>query len=275
MCINIQTKKNPKFTSHPLQPYYISYPCGKCPLCIRKRLSNWIFRIQQEQKRALSSTFITLTYDDNNLPHNNTANKRDIQLFHKRLRKYRKAFEYWDNYPLRYLCVSEYGTRGTKRPHYHIIAFNYPDNQTVEKIWGKGFISQSNLTEQRIKYTLKYISKPNQDSRPTFQLTSQGIGSNYLSPQIIAYHNRTIENCYITKPDGFTQSIPKYYKTKLYSEENQLKVTKYQQERIDTIQAKQIANLMNKYRVSEEIALQKFELSKLNSTFKPSKNTKL
>lgn len=275
MCINIQTKKNPKFTSHPLQPYYISYPCGKCPLCARKRLSNWIFRVQQEQKRALTSTFITLTYDDNHLPTNNTANKRDIQLFHKRLRKYRKTIPFWDNYPLRYICVSEYGTKSTKRPHYHLIAFNYPDNKTIEKIWNNGFISQTPLTEERIKYTLKYISKPNQDTRPTFQLTSQRIGSNYLTIPTIEYHNRQIENCYIIKPDGHTMSIPKYYKTKLYSEEKQLNVTKYQQNRINIIQDTQIGNLMHKFRITEKEALQKFELSKLNATFNHSKNTKL
>lgn len=271
MCINIQTKKNPKFSTHANQPYYINYPCGKCPLCIRKRLSNWIFRVQKEQQRALTSTFLTLTYDDDNLPHNNTADKRDIQLFHKRLRKHRQALPYWNNYPLRYICVSEYGTQSTKRPHYHLIAFNYPDNKTVEKIWGKGYISQSPLTTNRIKYTLKYTFKNTnsliKDTRPTFQLTSQGIGSNYLTPSTIEYHNRQIENCYIIKPDGNTQSIPKYYKNKLYSEEKAKEVTKYQQQRIDSLQATQIANLMNRYRITEKIALQKHELSKLNTKF--------
>jgi len=236
MCINTQTKKNPKYGTHALQPYLITYPCGKCPLCVRKRLSNWIFRIQKEQQRSLTTSFITLTYDDEHLPHNQSVNKRDIQLFHKRLRKYRESESKWDNYALRYICVSEYGTQATKRPHYHLIAFNYPSHQEVEKIWGCGFVTVSNLTEKRIKYTFKYISKPAQTPQGrnrNFQLTSQGIGANYLTPQMIEYHQRQIENCYISKPDGNKISIPKYYKSKLYGEKTQPLVTKYQQNRIE------------------------------------------
>lgn len=278
MCINIQTKKNPKYQNSPLQPYMISYPCGKCPLCLRKRLSNWIFRIEKEQQRSLTTQFITLTYDDNHLPLDMSVNKRDIQLFHKRLRKNRAVNRLWDNYPLRYILVSEYGTKSTQRPHYHIIAFNYPQHKEIEKIWGNGFVSASILTSARIKYTFKYMGKPAhhpEGRKPNFQLTSQGIGSNYLTPQMVNYHQKSIENCYITKPDGKTMSIPKYYKSKLYGEETQPLVTKYQQQRIESENEKKVANLMQRYRISEEKARQKFELSNLNAKFDKEKTSKL
>jgi len=278
MCVKPSTKKNPKFSSSPFQPYLLTYPCGKCPLCIRKRLSNWIFRIEKEQQRSLTSTFITLTYNEDNLPHNNSVNKRDLQLFFKRLRKHLSTQLQGNNFPLRYICVSEYGEQHG-RPHYHLIAFNFPDNQTIEKIWGNGFISQTSLTPKRIKYTFKYINKPKQNyldgQLPNFQLTSKGIGANYLTSNAIEYHNRQIENCYITKPDGNTMSIPKYYKTKLYSEEIIPVISKYQQERINAIQDTQIANLMQKFRIPEKEAQRKFELSNYNTKFDKQSKTKL
>lgn len=277
MCIDIQTKKNPKFQTSPLQPYYISYPCGKCPLCLRKRLSNWIFRIEQEQKRSITSQFLTLTYNDEHLPHNNLEAKRSFQLFIKRLRKHPQVKRHGVNYPLRYITRSEYGERNG-RLHLHAITFNFPDNQTIEQVWNNGFVTSSNLTPQRIKYTFKYLAKDLghiNHTEPNFQLTSRGIGANYLTPNIIEYHNRQIENAYIRKSDGHTMSIPKYYKNKLYSEENALKVTTYLQHRINVIQDTQIANLMHKFRIPEKEAMQKFELSKLNTTFERPKSTKL
>jgi hypothetical protein len=277
MCIDIQTKKNPKFQTSPFQPYMISYPCGKCPLCLRKRLSNWIFRIEQEQKRSLTSNFITFTYNDANLPHNPTQAKRSFQLFVKRLRKHTETQRNGNNFPLRYILRSEYGEKHG-RLHLHAITFNFPDYKTVEQVWGNGFVTVSNLTTKRIKYTFKYLAKDltaTGQPYPNFQLTSRGIGANYLTPAIKEYHNRQIENCYIKKPDGHTMSIPKYYKNKLYDEKTALDVTTYQQHRIDVIQDVQIANLMYKFRIDEKEARQKHELSKLNATFEASKPTKL
>lgn len=277
MCINIQTKRNPAFNNKPFQTAMISYPCGKCPLCLRKRLSTWIFRIEKEMERSLNSQFITLTYDNEHLPSNKSVNKRDVQLFLKRLRKNQKTRGIENHQPIRYICVSEYGTKYA-RPHYHLLLFNSPDHKEITKAWNQGITTSTPITPSRIRYVFKYIAKAKTGAKlglcKEFQLTSKGIGSNYLTPQMIAYHNRQIENCYIVKKDGHTLSIPKYYKSKLYSEETALKVTDYQQKRINTSQDEQIHHLMNKFRITEEIALQKFELSKLNSTFEQAKATK-
>lgn len=227
---------------------------------------------------STNSQFITLTYNDNNLPLNNSLDKRDIQLFFKRLRKNLSNDKNQNNQRIRYIAVGEYGTKFS-RPHYHILLFNAPPHQHIEKAWNKGFTSTSNITHARIKYTFKYIQKPKTNPAGTskireFQLQSRGIGSNYLTPQMIEYHNRDIKNCYITKFDGHQMSIPKYYKNKLYNEQTQLQVTNYQKQRIDAIQTQQIANLMQKYRIDEKTSLQKLELSKLNTKFEPQSQTK-
>lgn len=46
----------------------IPVPCGKCPACLKRRTSNWSFRLMQEYKVSDSAHFITLTYDTNFVP---------------------------------------------------------------------------------------------------------------------------------------------------------------------------------------------------------------
>ena len=68
----------------------IPLPCGKCPYCLNRRANNWIFRLQQELKRADSALFVTLTYDNPPLSYSYvrpTVYKPDVQKFFKRLRK--------------------------------------------------------------------------------------------------------------------------------------------------------------------------------------------
>ena len=94
-------------------------PCGKCMNCLTNRRESWIIRLIEEFKTK-KATFLTLTYNDENLVYADgekpTLSKRDVQLFLKRLRKSLKK-------SIKYYCVGEYGTR-TNRPHYHFILFN-------------------------------------------------------------------------------------------------------------------------------------------------------
>lgn len=152
-------------------------PCGRCPACYARRVSGWSFRLLQEQKQATSSHFITLTYDTQTLPLSprgfNTLDKRDVQLFLKRLRKLHPRGS-----RLKYYAVGEYGGV-TQRPHYHIILFNC----TIELIlpaWGLGSIHYGKVEGASIGYCLKYISKKSHigtcetdDRQPQFALMSK------------------------------------------------------------------------------------------------------
>src|SRR4051812_44934530 len=62
-------------------------PCGQCIGCRLERSRQWAMRLVHEKKLHSHSSFITLTYDDKNLPLGGTLIKRDFQLFMKRLRK--------------------------------------------------------------------------------------------------------------------------------------------------------------------------------------------
>lgn len=66
---------------------------------------------------------ITLTYSDEHLPRDGVQ-KRDLQLFFKRLRK---------DHSVRYFACGEYGDRFS-RPHYHALLFgcDFRDKQPIE-----------------------------------------------------------------------------------------------------------------------------------------------
>ena len=65
----------------------LEVPCGKCIGCRIAKRKEWSLRMLHELTYHPQSSFITLTYDDYNLPSDNSLKKRHLQLFIKRLRK--------------------------------------------------------------------------------------------------------------------------------------------------------------------------------------------
>lgn len=61
--------------------------CGQCIGCRLKRSLEWATRCVHEAQMHEHSCFVTLTYNDENLPVPPTLRHRDFQLFLKRLRK--------------------------------------------------------------------------------------------------------------------------------------------------------------------------------------------
>lgn len=47
---------------------YMVVPCGKCISCVKNRQNNFAFRVSAEAEKKGSMSFLTLTYNDNNLP---------------------------------------------------------------------------------------------------------------------------------------------------------------------------------------------------------------
>lgn len=204
-------------------------PCGKCPQCVGRRISAWSFRLIQEDKRSTLSSFITLTYDTSTVPITERGFmvlcKRDLQLFFKRLRKsYSKGYDHLRQ-PIKYYAVGEYGGKGF-RPHYHVILFNCPI-ELIQPAWNKGHVHYGQVSGASIGYTLKYMCKPrkfplhqNDDRISEFALMSKRLGDNYLSRQMLAYHKAdTVNRLYCTIEGGQKISMPRYYKDKIYTQE--------------------------------------------------------
>jgi hypothetical protein len=204
-------------------------PCGKCPQCTARKVSAWSFRLMQEEKRSDSALFITLTYadahlhfSDQNLPQ---LQKRDLQLFVKRLRKLHTV----ESKPLKYYAVGEYGSR-TWRPHYHLLLFNC-QVELIQKAWHLGQVHYGTLTPASVGYTLKYLSKPKPSKyslrgrTQQFALMSKRLGDNYLTDQAKAWHKADLENrSYVPLLDGKIASMPRYYQDKLYTKDERTKI---------------------------------------------------
>ena len=185
-------------------PMYIQVPCGKCILCKDRKAREYQFR--SEAEASISDTevlFLTLTYDDCHLPQKGVE-KRDVQLFLKRLRI--NLTNDGIKHNLRYLCVGEYG-KNTHRAHYHLELYNFPRysvnlrtlpqvNDYIKKAWQNGFIylvpAEKGCTKYITKYMVKECKVP-EGKNPVFMLSSRkngGIGSNYFKEN----KERFIEN---------------------------------------------------------------------------------
>lgn len=150
------------FTDKPIE-----IPCGQCIGCRLERSRQWAIRCVHEAQMHEHNVFLTLTYNPEHLPKGGTLVKRDFQLFIKRLRKH-----YGKN--IRYFHCGEYG-ENLGRPHYHACMFNlnvkdkklFKENRgtrlytssTIEKIWGKGFVTLGEVTFESAAYVARYITK--------------------------------------------------------------------------------------------------------------------
>lgn len=215
-------------------------PCGRCPKCLKRRITQWSFRLQKEQEIALTSSFITLTYQDEDLPYSEggypTLIKKDHQLFMKKLRKHLHVnrFKYLITHDtkLKYYAVGEYGDIN-HRPHFHSILFNLPeqliqDESIIEQIWGKGRIQVAVCNTSSINYVAGYINKrihPKEqdeldDRTIEFSLMSKGLGKNFLTKAAIKHYKEQMQP-YLTVENGQKMPMPRYYRHKLYNKHQQ------------------------------------------------------
>lgn len=155
-------------------------PCGGCIGCRLDYSRSWQIRCQHESTMHDENSFVTLTYNDENLPKNQSLQKKDIVNFIKRLRK--------ELYPkqIRFFGGGEYGNK-LDRPHYHLLIFGHQFDDTevfqggkyhfkrnfrknndqntiytskkLEKIWGKGFITIGEATFESAGYVARYSIK--------------------------------------------------------------------------------------------------------------------
>lgn len=229
----------------------ITVACGKCPTCLKRRVSNWSFRLMQQQKVCHNSYFITLTYDTAHAPITQkrfmSLSKSDLQKFFKRLRRahdgkqrrppfklrsgFRKGSKYYWPKPIKYFAVGEYGSR-YMRPHYHVILFNV-SVELVQACWTAGLVHVGEVNQKSIGYTLKYMMKngkipihSNDDRLPEFQLMSKGLGANYVTEKMAAWHKADLLNrIYCNVEEGKKISMPRYYKDRIYTLEERSQVS--------------------------------------------------
>lgn len=168
----------------------IELPCKKCIECTRSRAREWSIRCELESQLYKENYFVTLTYNNENVPFNfysvydcetdtylkkrvMTLEKTHTFKFMKLLRQnYKRKFNH-DN--IRFFMCGEYGTK-FERPHYHYILFNLPiydlelighskngfplyRSRFLEKSWKYGFVTIQKYSIETARYTAQYCCK--------------------------------------------------------------------------------------------------------------------
>lgn len=191
-------------------PDGLEVPCGKCLACRIKKRSEWSLRMTLEKFSWGDSMFLTLTYDDENLPKNASLEKKELQKFFKRLRKElepKNIFQELENFikydtfnhPIKYFACGEYGkpsrviSNGFRtwrtvgnRPHYHAIIYGLglteDEKSIIKKCWNKCDWNHPKIKKDAfglaekdsIQYVAKYIHKKYSGEMAEKEYTEKG-----------------------------------------------------------------------------------------------------
>lgn len=172
-------------------PYSIDIPCGQCVGCRLEYSRQWAIRCMLEAQQYEHNYFITLTYNNDNLPRkeNPFFSRESGEVFSffessslvpehltKFMKDLRRYFDYHFNWQgIRFFACGEYGEK-FMRPHFHIILFNCPipdlvllktnfngdcywQSSILDKIWDKGFVCVGDCNFDTCAYVARYMMK--------------------------------------------------------------------------------------------------------------------
>ena len=177
---------SPYFRYMPNTEYKLPFPCGRCLACRYNKRREWLLRITMESFEHEDIGFLTLTYDNDNIPDNEELSPHALCDFLKRLR-------YYLPYKIRYYACGEYGDK-YGRPHYHLIVFGLSPNDFdyVRSAWSYGFVkcevprSRDYVAAYVSGYVTKKIGSIEQQKEyyggryTPFQRCSLGLGKAFL-----------------------------------------------------------------------------------------------
>ncbi len=207
---------------------YVPFKCGKCIECRKQKQREWRVRLAEELKDNFAY-FVTLTISDQGLQYlekrtglriegnPNEIATYAVRLFCERVRAATgKSMRHW--------FTTELG-EDTDRIHLHGLTFGQNTAKLLRKHWTFGGIFIGTFTNERsINYMTKYMLKVDL-KHPTYTpvvLASKGIGKGYIKRgggkwQKDNYKKITVPS--YTFRNGTKMSMPKYYKDKLFSDE--------------------------------------------------------
>lgn len=222
-------------------------PCGQCVGCRMDYSKMWAIRCIHEAKmNDQNNMFITLTYNNQNLPKYGSLVLKDLQKFIKRMRAY--------IYPtkMRYYACGEYGEKKS-RPHYHVLIFGYVfddlekmciSGKTVfvskklSNLWKYGYSTVGEVNYDSASYTARYILKKQngelakstyrygQIKEFTVMSTKPGIGKMYYENNKEDFYSL---DSIVLK--GYKAKIPRYYDN-MYDIEYPEKMKEIKKERV-------------------------------------------
>lgn len=220
-CLQPYFIQNPKPFSQ--RDRYKSVPCNKCEKCLKRRSSQWIFRLKQQDKVHSIALFVTLTYAREFVPISAngfmTLNPDHHKNFMKLLRwnsRHKKRL-------IKYYAAAEYGEK-FGRPHYHYIMFG-ADKEDILKSWSYGGVDFGDVSGASVGYVTGYVHKEHvvpvhkrDDRIKEFSRMSKGLGINYINERTLKWHHDDPDRFYVVESGSTKIAMPRYYRDKIYDE---------------------------------------------------------
>lgn len=183
------------------------------------------------------NSFVTLTYNDENLPSDGSLRKSELQNFMKALR------HKFEGQTIRFFGCGEYGEK-YDRPHYHVALFgcDFPDKEIHEanfrnkrnpdvlyissllsEVWKKGFHTVGELNFKTAGYVARYVTKKHMGKlkdfvydglEPEFALMSRGQKKGGLGGIGKQWFEKYYTDCYpkdYIVVNGKKHKPPRYY----------------------------------------------------------------
>ena len=192
---------------------YQLIPCKHCWACKLNYSKDWATRLTWECKKHEHRYFITLTYDEENLPlyermqyidkdsykyefendgtWTGSLRPEDVTKFIKRVRK-KYTNPDGSNRDIKYFYAGEYGEKG-QRPHYHMILFGVPldikqfydchidgnhkahwKSKELDELWGIGLVDVAEVEWGSCAYVARYCMKKINNDNDGLEYAKQG-----------------------------------------------------------------------------------------------------
>lgn len=218
---------------------YTQIPCGQCIECRQQKAREWQVRLGEEIKEHNYNYFITLTFGPKELAEvkkksglsecNALAAYATRHMLERWRKKHKKSLKHW--------LITELGHEGTERIHMHGMIFSDEqlqfapgdeNNMVKWEYWKYGHIFVGTYCNQAtVNYIVKYINKIDNDHKGFVGqiLCSPGLGKNWIEgkEQLYRYRPKNSIDYYVLN-NGCRVKLPKYYKNKLYTEEEREKI---------------------------------------------------
>jgi len=218
---------NPNKYSKEYPPFKI--PCNKCIACRLDYATQWAIRCVHEASLNEKNIFLTLTYDEKNY-----VKKLNYSHFQKFIKRLRKSLP--DDQKISYFVTGEYGEK-FKRPHWHVIIFNYEpsdkefkytsqlgdpnySSDSLKEIWGKGNIEFGAVTLKSASYCARYAAKKlvHGNDCSEFQPISKKSNKSPIGQKFLKLYYKDIFNYGELIVEGKKRPIPRYYERWLKKE---------------------------------------------------------